>query len=79
MCAICSTLGVPLSPEKMVGPSQKLTYLGIEIDTTTMSVQLSDDKLRHLQTKLAAWQVKCSAKNEIYCRLMVHYHLLAKS
>lgn len=62
MCAICNTLGVPLSPEKMVGPSQKLTYLGIEIDTTTMSVQLSDEKLRRLQLKLAEWQAKRTCK-----------------
>lgn len=55
-------MGIPLSPEKLVGPSTKLTYLGIEIDTATMTVQLSSDKLQQLQTKLAARNIKRTCK-----------------
>ena len=29
----CEVLGVPIAPQKLVGPSSCLTFLGIEIDT----------------------------------------------
>jgi len=42
---LCHHLGVPLAEEKTVGPSQTLTFLGIELDTLEMEARLPDDKL----------------------------------
>ena len=38
--ALFNRLGVPLAPEKIVGPTTELTYLGIVIDTEKMELRL---------------------------------------
>ena len=38
-------LGVTLAPEKKEGPTKKLVFLGIEIDTVTGRMALPADKL----------------------------------
>jgi hypothetical protein len=43
--SICALLGVPLAPDKTVGPSQVLTFLGIELDTSASEARLPQDKL----------------------------------
>ena len=42
---ICKEIGVPLAPNKTVGPSQIITYLGIEFDTVKTTIRLPTDKL----------------------------------
>ncbi|KAJ1089006.1 hypothetical protein NDU88_002160 [Pleurodeles waltl] len=41
-------LGVPLAPEKTQGPSECLTFLGIEIDSTSGICRLPEDKYEEL-------------------------------
>ena len=48
-------LGIPLALEKLEGPSQSLTFLGIILDTQRMEARLPDDKLLRIRTQLAAW------------------------
>ena len=48
--ATCQTLGVPVAPHKVEGPSTVLTFLGICLDTSNMEVRLPNDKLLRLQT-----------------------------
>lgn len=43
--AICRHLGVPLVMKKLEGPSQCLTFLGIEMDTLASKLRLPADKL----------------------------------
>ena len=43
--SLCNTLGIPLAPEKTEGPTTRLTFAGIEIDTVEMSALLPADKL----------------------------------
>jgi hypothetical protein len=47
-------LGVEFSPEKRVGPTKKLTYLGIEINTEAMSIRLPDTKVKEILLRLNA-------------------------
>ena len=42
---LCETLGVPVAPGKTEGPSTKLVFLGIEIDTRSMVLRLPPPKL----------------------------------
>jgi hypothetical protein len=42
---LCGSLRVPLAPEKTVGPSQKLTFLGITLDTINSCASLPEDKV----------------------------------
>ena len=43
---MCDDLGVPMAPEKTMGPSSVLCFAGIELDTDKMEARLSKEKLR---------------------------------
>ena len=45
-------LGVPLAPEKIVGPTTCIVYLGITIVSIRMEIHLPEDKLQDLCVKL---------------------------
>jgi hypothetical protein len=54
MLHVFAILGIPLSPQKTVGPSECLEYLGIILDTNAMQARLPPDKLcriRHMLDK----------------------------
>jgi hypothetical protein len=51
----CVALGVTLAPEKKEGPTTKLVFLGIEIDTVAGRMTLPADKLTLMRTELDAW------------------------
>ena len=53
--ATCADLGVPLAEEKLEGPSECLTFLGIEIDTRAGLLRLPAEKLTRLQRQLRTW------------------------
>eukprot|EP00794_Sanderia_malayensis_P008298 gene8298-9181_t len=53
-----SQTGVPLAPEKIVGPATSITFLGIEIDSTHMCLKSPQDKLCALQLEITSWFVK---------------------
>ena len=42
---ICADIGVPLAPEKTVGPSQIIEFAGIHLDSVDMSASLPKDKI----------------------------------
>ena len=46
---ICGGLGVPLAPEKTMGPVPALCYLGLEIDAAAGLVRVPRDKLEKLK------------------------------
>ena len=51
----CTTLGVPLAEHKREGPTSRITFLGIEIDTIAGKLRLLADKLQRLQALLQDW------------------------
>ena len=42
---LCSYLGIPMAPEKTVGPQTTLSFAGIELDSVKMEARLPQDKL----------------------------------
>jgi len=59
-------LGIPLALEKVEGPSQCLTFLGITLDTKLILARLPDDKLSRIRSQVAAWlSCKKATKREI--------------
>ena len=42
---MCQRIGVPLAPEKTLGPSTYLPFLGIDLDTVNMVACLPEDKI----------------------------------
>ena len=53
---LCSLLGVPLAPSKIVGPTTRLVFLGIELDTVAMAARLPAEKLSRLRSSIHTWQ-----------------------
>lgn len=51
-CNVCVELGVPLAEDKTEGPSTRITYLGITIDTEKMQIQIPENKIIELLQKL---------------------------
>ena len=58
---LAERLGVPFAPDKQVGPATKLTFLGIEVDTISMTARLDDSRLERLQLLLKNWVGKTHA------------------
>ena len=61
MHSICSDTGTPAEVHKLEG---LLTFLGIEINMTSMQLRLSEDKLSSLKHLLHLWQVKKACKKQ---------------
>ncbi len=61
----CKLLGIPLKRQKIEGPDSRMTFLGIELDTTTMEARLPKSKLDHLKEVLHEWSNKksCQKRN----------------
>ena len=55
------SLGFNVSWKKVVSPCQRVTFLGIELDSTTMSLRLPSDKLDRLNSLIASFSAKASA------------------
>ena len=54
--ALCERLGVPLAGEKLEGPTECLTFLGIEIDTSAGVLRLPEEKLARVKSALQEWE-----------------------
>ena len=64
--ARCETLGVPVAPGKTEGPSTKLVFWGIEIDTWSMVLRLPPPKLERLRREIQQWEtLRCCSKREL--------------
>ena len=46
--AVCDLMGVPVAPAKTEGSSTRLVFLGIELDTASLTLSLPQLKLDHL-------------------------------
>ena len=55
MCSVCEELGIPLAMDKLEGPAQVITFLGIELDSANMQIRLPWAKLLRLQAELCKW------------------------
>ena len=55
MVKTAARLGIPLAPDKLEGPTSRLVFLGILIDSTLMECSLPPDKLSELVAELLTW------------------------
>ena len=58
----CNKLGFPVTVEKTVGSSTKLTFLGIEVDSMGLQLSLPEEKLRKLMELVASWRRRKGCK-----------------
>ena len=52
---LSSYLGIPMAPEKIVGPSQIISFAGIELDSILMKARLPQEKLDKCQPLISAF------------------------
>ena len=57
-------LGIPLAPEKIVYPTTRLTFLGIEIDSNKIELRLPEEMFNVLMADLSFWfsRKKCTKR-----------------
>ncbi|MGB9152461.1 MAG: reverse transcriptase domain-containing protein, partial [Alphaproteobacteria bacterium] len=53
-------LGLPVSMEKLEGPVTSLIFLGIQVDSLSMTASLSSDRLKQLQEQAEVWATRSS-------------------
>ena len=64
--AWCACLGVPVASRKTEGPSTRLTFLGIVMDTLSMALSLPPSKLERLRREIHHWEsMKSCSKREL--------------
>ena len=73
--ATLAELGIPLAPGKLEGPTTKLTFLGIELDTSAMIARLPEEKVLRIKALLDLWQDrKACTKRDLLSLLGVLQH-----
>mgnify|MGYP002259925768 CR=1 FL=1 len=76
--AACRALGLPLHPDKCIGPSSRLLVLGIELDSVAQVARLPEDKLCALQELLQSWRNRRWCTRRQLESLIGHLHHAAK-
>ena len=56
---LCAELGVPLAQEKTEGPTQTITYLGLEIDTLQRQIRVPVIKVQKICSQIQQTLCKC--------------------
>ena len=69
---VCAHLGVPIAPHKVDGPANRLTFLGIKIDSQAGVVRLPEDKLCHVQSLISSWSGRKSCTKRELLSLIGH-------
>ena len=73
-----TNLGIPLSWNKIEGPSTSLTFLGIQLDTLRWQLRLPEDKLSNLLSLLTDWLTKKKCTKRQLLSLIGHLSFAAK-
>ena len=63
-------LGFSVNWQKVEKPSQKMTFLGVDINSVKECLSLPMDKLNKLKTELNCWKLKCKATKKDLQRLI---------
>ena len=64
MCNAFHELGIPLAPEKIIGPSEIITYLGIEINSSNLTIAVTQEKFDELMDILPRWKKQKSCTKQ---------------
>lgn len=72
---VCAKACLPLEPTKTQGPSEMLTFVGIELDSSRMEVRLPTDKLTSANELLNRWRgCKASRKYDLLSLIVILAH-----
>ena len=71
-------LRVDTSPEKRVQPCTRLEFLGITFDSDTMTMEISEQKMKDITNEISVWLLKQVAKRKEVESLLGKLQFLAK-
>ena len=71
-------LGVPLSEQKTVGPSTRLEFLGITLDSVLMQASLPQDKLSRIREGIKLWSATVSISKRDMLSLLGHLNFAVR-
>ena len=75
----CENTGAPLELSKSEGPTARLTFLGMELDTNKLEIRLPAAKLDRLKLLLKKWEVKKAGKKRDLLSLIGYLQHAAKA
>ena len=75
---LLENLRVDVPQEKLVPPTTRLEFLGITFDSTTMTMEISEQKIQDIMTELRTWLYKGSATRKEVESLIGKLQFLAK-
>ena len=64
LCQAFQDMGIPLAPEKIVGPTTRIPYLGIGIDSMEMMMFITNEKYEELTDILPKWSTRKSCTKQ---------------
>ena len=70
----CESLGVPVAPDKVHYPTERLTFLGVEIDTVSLQLRLPAAKVADLLATLYSWRGRRSCTKRELLSLIGQLH-----
>ena len=65
MLSLCNRIGAPIKTEKVKGPTTRLTFLGIVLDTITMEASITTERKSTLLTAIYSFCIKKCTKCEL--------------
>ena len=75
---ILQQLGVETSPEKLLPPTTRLEFLGITFDSESMTMEISQDRLKEIKQELSSWLLRSKAKRKEVESLIGKLQFMAK-
>ena len=64
MLSVCQKINAPVKLTKVEGPSTSITFLGIVINTTTMTVSISSERKQELLSALQSMIERCKCTKQ---------------
>ena len=74
----CQILGVPLTWEKVEGPTTATIFLGIVLYASSMETRLPEEKFKRLQSTVAGWMGKKMTTKQEILSLVGQFQRVAK-
>ena len=75
---LLNSLRVETSKDKLIPPTTRLEFLGITFDSTSMTMEIPEDKLKEIKAELGTWLLKTKAKRREVESLIGKLQFLAK-
>ena len=62
MIQVCNCINAPIKPEKVVNPTTQITFLGIQIDTMTMTASITKERKLSILDELQSFRTSKTRK-----------------